>query len=443
MTGEGEGAALTSPRVLDPGQMATADARSFVVETYRTVRNLSRVLSEPLTPEDQTAQSMPCTSPTKWHLAHTTWFFETFLLKPFVSGYAVFDRHFAYLFNSYYEAEGPRHARPRRGLLTRPSLADVLGYRDHVDAACETLIATADEDRWQRLRPLLELGLHHEQQHQELILTDIKHLFSLNPLCPAYAPHRAGDAESAAELGWQSFDEGLYEIGHTGPDFAFDCESPRHTRYLNGFRIASRPVTNGEYLAFIEDGGYRNPMLWLSDGWAMVAREGWQAPLYWTFEDGAWQVYGLTGTHALDLDEPVSHVSYFEADAFASWAGKRLPGEDEWEIAAATVPVAGNFLDGGCLRPRPAKEQAEDGTALLQVYGDVWEWTRSAFVPYPGFRRAEGAVGEYNGKFMSGQMVLRGGSCLTPPGHLRPTYRNFFYPGDRWQVSGIRLAEDV
>lgn len=443
MVGYGDGTALISPRVVNPERLAASDERSFAVATYRAVRRLSTALTDPLTPEDQTAQSMTCASPTKWHLAHTTWFFETFLLKPFAPGYAVFDAHFGYLFNSYYEAEGARHARPRRGLLTRPSLSDVLAYRDHVDAACKALITTSENVIWRQIRPLLELGLHHEQQHQELILTDIKHLFSLNPLRPAYAPHRAGDHRPAPRLAWQTFGEGLQRIGHASPGFAFDCETPRHKRFVSGFRIASRPVTNGEYLAFMENGGYRDPMLWLSDGWITVNREAWQAPLYWIFEDGAWQMHGLTGTHALDPDEPVSHISYFEADAFATWAGKRLPSEDEWEVAAGTVAVAGNLLDRGRLRPRPAMAEPDNGARLHQIYGDVWEWTRSAFSSYPGFSRADGAIGEYNGKFMNGQMVLRGGSCLTPPGHIRPTYRNFFYPGDRWQVSGIRLAEDA
>jgi dimethylhistidine N-methyltransferase len=406
---------------------------------YRAVRRATEGLTRSLTPEDMAAQSMADASPTKWHLAHTTWFFETFLLVPRLAGYRPFDPRFGYLFNSYYEAVGPRQPRPQRGLLTRPSVADVLAYRAHVDAAMERLLATDLGD----LAGLFELGLAHEEQHQELVLMDILHLFGQSPLSPAYAPPRpSAPAASPAPLGYVSFTGGLVEIGRDlGPDgggFGFDNEGPRHRVWLEPFQLADRLVTNGEWLAFMEDGGYERPEFWLSDGWALVRSEGWRSPLYWRDTPEGWRVMGLTGLRPVDPAQPVGHVSYYEADAYATWAGARLPTEAEWEHAAATVPVEGNFASSGRLCAQPAPE----AEGLRQMFGDLWEWTRSAYLPYPGFRPAAGAVGEYNGKFMSGQFVLRGGCCATPAGHVRPSYRNFFYPQQRWMFSGVRLARD-
>jgi ergothioneine biosynthesis protein EgtB len=396
-------------------------------ELFSRVRALTLTLVEPLSDADATVQSMDDASPAKWHLAHTSWFFETFVLRD-VPGYRAFDPAYAYLFNSYYEAEGPRHARPRRGMITRPSLDEVRAYRAHVDAA---LIAA-----WPALgaglRERVELGCHHEQQHQELLLTDLLHLFAQNPLRPAVCP--TAPVRSAApltELGWIEFPGGVVEVGHDGAGFSFDCEEPRHQVLLQPYALADRPVTNAEWAAFIDDGGYRDPRWWLSDGWAWVQREQIEAPLYWQGEGNS---FGLDGLQPTDPTAPVAHISFYEADAYASWAGARLPTEAEWERAAAGLdPNRGQFLDGpGAPRPR------DHG-----MFGSVWEWTGSAFRPYPGFTPAEGAVGEYNGKFMSGQFVLKGGSCATPRGHVRASYRNFFYPHQRWQFVGVRLARDL
>jgi ergothioneine biosynthesis protein EgtB len=382
---------------------------------------------------------MPDASPVKWHLAHTTWFFETLVLMPHLKAYEPYNRHYQYLFNSYYEALGPRHPRPQRGLLTRPALAEVLDYRRHVDAAMERLFEYAGQAERLVFEDVAQLGLHHEQQHQELILTDIKHAFSCNPLLPTYLPAAPRAVRNAPALGWVDCVGGILPIGHAKDGFAFDNEGPRHLVVLTPYRIASRLITCGEYLAFMEDGGYSRPEFWLSDGWAMVQAQGWNAPLYWSNDDGDWRVFTLNGVQPVERDEPVVHVSFYEAAAYAAWAGKRLPTESEWEAAAADVPVAGNLLDPARPHPKPANP---DG-ALLQLYGDAWEWTRSSYDPYPGFKPLTGPVAEYNGKFMCGQLVLRGGSCATPVGHIRPTYRNFFPPSARWQFSGIRLAEDA
>ena len=394
------------------------------------VRAATLRLAEGLSAEDMVVQSMPDASPVKWHLAHTTWFFETLILLPRAPGYQAFHPGYARLFNSYYETLGARHPRPQRGLLTRPSREEVLQYRGHVDAALRR--------NWAALPPdLLRLGLHHEQQHQELILTDLKHLLSCNPLRPAYAeadPDPGSDAAPA--MGWRAFEGGLVAIGHEGPGFAFDNEGPRHQVYLRPFRMADRCVTESEYLAFMEDGGYADPAWWLSEGWDLVRSEGWEAPGYW-FRDGSrWSQFTLHGTRAAGSARPVCHLSFFEADAYAKWAGKRLPLETEWELAASQ---AGEAQHPMTLHPTPI----EAGPGFRQLFGGVWEWTSSPYAPYPGYRAAAGPVGEYNGKFMVNQMVLRGGSCLTPPGHIRATYRNFFPPSARWQVSGIRLAEDA
>lgn len=418
-------------------------ARDALLEGYRTVRQMTEKLVEPLTPEDQNLQSMDDASPAKWHRAHTTWFFETFLLQPHQPAYCVFDEHYNYLFNSYYEAVGERHPRPERGILSRPTADTVTQYRRYVDAAMEELIARIDDAALGQIAPLLALGLAHEQQHQELILTDIKHAFWRNPVSLAYQPAQGFTRDMPPPLDFVSFAGGIVEIGHDGHGFAFDNEGPRHRVLLNPYRIASRPISCGEYLLFMEDGGYSQPELWLSDGWATVQREGWQAPLYWTRDakKGGWQIFTLNGKRAIDPAEPVCHVSFFEAAAFATWAGKRLPTEAEWEHAAQSgrCEFRGGFLDRAHPHPHPAS--APPGR--LQMFGEVWEWTRSGYEPYPGFKPAGGAIGEYNGKFMCSQIVLRGGSCVTPPGHVRASYRNFFPPAARWQFSGIRLAEDV
>ena len=417
-----------------------ADGRDGSIERYRQVRQVTESLGREVSPEDQVVQSMPDASPMKWHFAHTTWFFETFLLAPNEPSYELFDPRYGYLFNSYYEAVGARHPRPQRGMLTRPTIDQVLAYRAHVDTAVLGYLRSMDEGTWARLGPLLNLGLHHEEQHQELILTDILHLFSCNPVRPAFKRGVPTERRTASPFSWHDVSGGIYEIGHDGAGFAFDHERPRHEVLIRPYRIASRPVTNAEWLAFMDDDGYRRAEFWLSDGWANVRSEEWQAPLYWERRDGEWWSMTLRGMQPVEMAAPVCHVSHYEADAYASWAGKRLPTEQEWEIAAADCPVRGNWMGSGRLRPAPADE-AE--APLQQLFGDVWELTGSAFTSYPGYRPAAGAVGEYNGKFMSGQVVLRGGSCVTPDHHTRASYRNFFYPHQRWQFSGLRLAEDA
>lgn len=410
------------------------------IDAYRRVREATLRLADGLGDADLTPQSADFASPGKWHLAHTTWFFEQFVLAAHGTGYRRYDERFGFLFNSYYNAVGARHERPRRGLLTRPTLAEVLAWREHVDhAMADFLGARVAAD----VGALVELGLHHEQQHQELILTDLLHLFAQNPLRPAVRP-AVEDAARTAPAGpaWIAFDGGLVEIGHAGDGFAFDLELPRHAVMLRPFRLAARPVTNRDWIAFIEAGGYADPAPWLSDGWDAVQAQRWHAPLYWErAADGrAWTQMTLAGVQPLALDAPVSHVSFFEADAYARWAGKRLPTEFEWERAARGLAVEGNFAEQGPWRPTCAPATAD---GLQQMFGDVWEWTASPYVAYPGFRAAPGAVGEYNGKFMNGQYVLRGGSCVSPRSHLRASYRNFFQPGQRWQFSGLRLAEDA
>jgi len=415
-----------------------------LVDRLRDSRRLSTALAAPLSDEDQTVQAMDDASPTKWHLAHTTWFYEAFILKEHLPGYQPFSADFDYCFNSYYESKGHRHPRPKRGLLTRPSAQGVRDYRAHVDAALDDLFAQGiAETPADKVGALVELGINHEQQHQELLLTDILSLFASNPLRPAYrAPQPKVEAVSeAARLNWISFAGGIRTIGHDGHGFAYDNESPRHEVLLRPYRLADRCVTNGEWISFIEAGGYTDPLLWFADGWATVKAQGWQAPGYWEQRDGTWHQMTLEGLLPVDLRAPVSHVSYYEANAFAQWAGKRLPTEFEWEAASEGYTPAGNDLSTNALRPRAAKP-AGNGR-LSQLFGDVWEWTSSAYQPYPGYRAAPGAIGEYNGKFMVSQQVLRGGSCATPGGHIRATYRNFFYPHHRWQFMGLRLAEDA
>ena len=415
-------------------------ASSPLASRYTEVRDLTVALAAPLSDADASAQPMPDASPAKWHLAHVTWFFETFVLRDHLPAYVAHDPRFAFLFNSYYEAEGERIPRARRGLLTRPRLDEVLAYRAHVDAAVIAALDTLPD----AARTLVELGLHHEQQHQELLITDVLNLFAENPLSPAvWDPSPTALSEAPAPLGWVAGRTGIVEIGHAGDGFAFDCEGPRHATLLHPHALADRLVTNGEWADFVADGGYAAPASWLSDGWSWVREHRIEAPLYWRRDDdGRWlERFGLDGRRAMDLAAPVRHISYYEADAYARWAGARLPTEPEWESAAHAVdPLSGNQLDAaGPVRPLPARP----GTGLRQMFGDVWQWTQSAYLPYPGFRPAEGAVGEYNGKFMSGQFVLKGASCATPRGHSRPSYRNFFYPHQRWQFTGLRLAKDL
>jgi ergothioneine biosynthesis protein EgtB len=384
-------------------------------DAFARVRGETERRAAPLSPEDQVIQSMPDASPTKWHRAHTTWFFETFLLVPNVPNYKIYDERFAFLFNSYYVAAGPRHARPKRGLITRPGAAEVTDYRAHVDAAIDKLIGDADAAAWPEIQRILEIGLNHEEQHQELLVTDILHAFAQNPTLPAYddawQPPRA-----TPQVGYVDLPEGIHTIGHNGEGYGFDNEGPSHRVLVGPVRIARALVTNGEWLEFINAGGYANPALWLSDGWAAVQNEGWVAPGHWQDCDGAWRQLTLGGLKAIDPAAAVTHVSYYEADAFARFAGKHLPTEQEWEVAAR-------------------------GGHLADAYGIVWQWTRSAYAPYPGFTACDGALGEYNGKFMINQMVLRGSSLATPQGHSRVTYRNFFYPSARWQFTGLRLAD--
>ena len=401
---------------------------------YHAVRSRTCALAARLSAEDACVQSMPDASPAKWHLAHTTWFFERFILTPRSPGYRVFNEGFDYLFNSYYYTAGQMHARPRRGLVTRPSLSEVLDYRRHVDAGIQSLLEQEHGD--EELAFLVTLGANHEQQHQELLLTDIKHLFAQNPLMPAYAELSPAAPATPEPLRWVAGQSGRIAVGHEGDGFAFDNEGPRHDVLVREHALASRLVTNAEFREFIDDGGYAESSLWLSDGWSTVLAEGWNRPLYW--QEDLEQAFTLGGLMPIEPDAPVIHLSLFEADAFARWAGCRLPTEFEWEAAARDRPRDGNWADSEAFRP----QAASSGDGLQQLYGDAWEWTGSPYTPYPGFQPLAGSLGEYNGKFMCSQMVLRGGSCATPAGHVRPTYRNFFYPAQRWQFSGLRLAKD-
>ena len=421
-------------------QTAGSDPANNFSARFREVRGFTEQLCEPLTVEDYVVQSMPDVSPTKWHLAHTTWFFETFVVAPAIPDYQPFHPSYGYLFNSYYNSVGERHDRPRRGLLTRPTVEEIYRYREHVDQAVLDLLAGGVAPEPDPKLEVVELGLHHEQQHQELMLTDLKHVFSCNPLRPIYRPALAETPIEPAPMSWATYEEGIHWVGHNGLGFAFDNETPRHRVFGEAFRLATRLVNNQEYLAFIEDGGYSRPDLWLSEGWNTVRTNGWMAPLYWEQRDGRWWVFTLNGMQPVAPDEPVCHVSFFEADAFARWSGARLPTEAEWEVAAQGLPLDGNFAESGRFHPSAA---VNDGGGLSQMLGDVWEWTGSGYLPYPGFRPLDGALGEYNGKFMCNQFVLRGGSCATSRTHIRPTYRNFFPPDARWQFTGIRLAKDL
>ena len=401
------------------------------------IRQASNDLCAPLEIEDYGVQTMPDVSPPKWHLAHTSWFFETFLLKPYLSGYREFHPDYVRLFNSYYEQVGEYHPRPQRGLLSRPTVKQIYAYRAYVDEAMQQLLTKCSHPDWVHIVSRSIIGLNHEQQHQELMLTDIKHIFATNPLRPVYRdlPHAGGQA---ADLQWLEQAGGLIKIGATGNKFAYDNERPQHQVFLHPFQLASRPVTNAEYLEFINDGGYTRAELWLADGWKAIKENCFNTPLYWEQRENEWWHMTLSGMQPLDPNAPVCHVNYFEADAYANWAGKRLPTEAEWESIAAKLPVEGNLRDQDYLQPQPGQ-----AAGMQQLFGDVWEWTQSAYNPYPGFRSPQGALGEYNGKFMCSQYVLRGGSCVTPADHIRASYRNFFYPGVQWQFSGIRLAEDL
>jgi ergothioneine biosynthesis protein EgtB len=421
--------------------------RESLAARYRAVRRVTQALCAPLETEDYVVQSMPDASPAKWHLAHTTWFFETLVLAPEGAGDRARPAQYAYLFNSYYHALGERIARSDRGLLSRPTVAEVARYRAAVDDRMLALLEHAPDDVLHRIGPTIVLGLHHEQQHQELILTDLKHLFSRNPLRPVYREREPVRPAEPGSLGWVAFPAGLRSIGHEGETagFAFDNEQPRHPVYVQAFRLADRLVTCREYFAFIDDGGYTRPELWLSDGWYACTANRWTAPLYWEPSPTGWRMLTLAGMRDVVPAEPVCHVSYYEADAYARWAGARLPTEAEWELAAAAVPCAGNFLETGLYHPAPPSTALPEPASHYprQLFGDVWEWTQSPYTPYPGYRPLPGALGEYNGKFMCNQLVLRGGSCATPASHIRATYRNFFPPEARWQFSGVRLAQDA
>jgi ergothioneine biosynthesis protein EgtB len=465
---------------LGPASTLASGRSVSLAQRFTDVRTVTVSLCAPLATEDHVVQSMPDASPAKWHLAHTTWFFEQFVLRPHLSGFRPFDEQFGFLFNSYYEAVGPRHRRPERGMITRPTVEEIRAYRAYVDEHVDRLLGTRGAD--DELEELIELGLQHEQQHQELILMDLKHLLSCNPLKPVYRPHagplprtgdgaerpyasplsRAGEGTERIDSGalrFHPFPEGIYEIGYAGEDFSFDNETPRHRVYLQPFELAHRLATNAEYAGFIDAGGYQRPELWMSDGWAKVQAEGWTAPMYWS--ESFDSEFTLAGERALELEAPVSHVSWYEADAYARWANARLPTEAEWEVVASRQPIEGNFLESERFHPMPSPQPSPahgrgSGTPaphpspasgrggkreIAQLFGDLWEWTASPYSPYPGYQPLKGALGEYNGKFMVNQFVLRGGSCATPVSHIRASYRNFFYPHMRWQFGGIRLAK--
>ena len=416
---------------------ATSCAESLYAR-YRDVRDFSKLLTRDLEAEDCVVQSMPDVSPTKWHLAHTTWFFETFVLKKFVAGYTPAIPEYAFLFNSYYNAAGTMHRRDLRGLISRPTVAESFRYRENVDRHIEGLIGSASDDLLQDLEPIITLGIHHEQQHQELLVTDIKHVFAQNPLHPVFRKRTEKNAQSTPQMSFIYFDEAIADVGYHGNGFSYDNEGPQHRVLVPNFSLGSRLVTCGEYQRFIDAGGYQRPEFWLSLGWMTLNEQRWEAPLYWEKRDGTWWHFTLSGFRPIDENEPVTHVSYFEADAFANFAGARLPTEFEWERVAQDETIEGNFVESERFHPAPATK----AKGLTQMFGDVWEWTRSAYSPYPGYRAVPGALGEYNGKFMCNQYVLRGGSCATSQSHIRATYRNFFQPEKRWQFTGIRLARD-
>lgn len=416
--------------------------KDTLYEQFVAVREFSELISSPLCTEDYVVQSMPDVSPTKWHLAHTSWFFESFVLQKYDQDYKSLHPQYNYLFNSYYTLVGERHCRPKRGLISRPTVDEVYKYRDYVNTKIEYFFNNSSEKEFRLHAPVIEIGIHHERQHQELMLTDIKHVFSENPLKPVYIESAPNDSNTKlSKLTWVSFAEGLYEIGHPGGSFSYDNETPKHKEFLNSFSLSSRLVTNKEYIEFIEDGGYSRPELWLSQGIYTVEDSGWQAPLYWEKTAGNWHQFTLSGLKEVEPNEPVCHVSFYEADAYTRWRGVRLPTEAEWEVAGKDIKIEGNFVENGAYNPVSLNGSSKNG-ALHQMFGDVWEWTSSPYVCYPGYKTLPGALGEYNGKFMSNQMVLRGGSCATSISHIRNTYRNFFPPDSRWQFMGIRPAKD-
>jgi ergothioneine biosynthesis protein EgtB len=433
-----EEASLKSSSVIKSRSLI--DNRSKLVTYYKNVRAFTEKLCEPLETEDYVIQTMPDVSPTKWHIGHTSWFFEAFILDKANPSYKSIHPLYTYLFNSYYTQVGERWLRPNRGLLSRPTVKDIFEYRKFVDENVLKLIEKADEKIFNKFAPIIEIGLNHEQQHQELLLTDIKHVLSINPLNPVYSAREVIVQNDFPEMKWINFDGGIFKIGNKDNEFCYDNETPRHKEFLNPFMLASRLVTNGDFIEFIEDSGYENAPLWLSDGWAIIENEKWRAPFYWEKKDGEWSNFTLNGFRKVNPAEPVTHISYYEADAFAAWRNLRLPTEAEWEVASGKHNYEGNFVDEEIYHPT-ALQNEKDG--LNQLYGDVWEWTRSPYSPYPGYKPLSGALGEYNGKFMSSQMVLRGGSCATSQTHIRNTYRNFFPPHSRWQFMGLRLAKDV
>lgn len=419
----------------------TITNKKSLIHRFENVRRFTEKLCEPLETDDFVIQSMPDVSPTKWHLGHTSWFFEAFVLQKALKSYKSPHSLYTYLFNSYYVQIGERWFREQRGLLSRPTVKDIFVYRKFVEDNVKEFLESCDEKQFNDYAPIIEIGLNHEQQHQELLLTDLKHVLSINPLNPVYSKREAEGDKKIKPITWIEYEGGLFEIGNSGNEFCYDNESPRHKEYVQPFLIADRLVTNGEYIEFIESDGYQNTPLWLSNGWTTVEEKEWKAPFYWEKKDGEWWNFTLNGFKKVNPDEPVCHVSYFEADAYATWKDARLPTEAEWELAVNEIPCEGNFVENENYHPIPVHKTDDNG--LQQVFGDVWEWTGSSYLPYPGFKPLPGALGEYNGKFMSGQMVLRGGSCATSKSHIRKTYRNFFYPPDRWQFMGFRLVKDV
>ena len=430
-----------------PRSQETSSPARDLLARFHEVRNFTARLAENLAPEDCVVQSIPDVSPTKWHLAHTTWFFETFILKKWVSGYRDAVPEYAYLFNSYYNAAGAMHRRDLRGLISRPTVDETKKYRTSVDSDIDKLVSNADEKLFREIEPILTLGIHHEQQHQELLITDIKHVFAQNPLFPVFQKAKIESQPDGRKIDigatrFVEFDEATIEIGHEGNGFSYDNEGPRHRALVLPFSLANRLVTNREYLEFMADNGYARSEFWLSLGWTTINEQNWRAPLYWIERDGGWWNFTLSGLRKVDPNEPVAHLSYFEADAYANWAGARLATEFEWEHAAAKIDIDGNFVESERFHLSTLTHSPKNGE-LVQMFGDVWEWTRSSYSPYPGYRAGPGALGEYNGKFMCNQYVLRGGSCATSRTHIRKTYRNFFQPEKRWQFMGIRLARDI
>ena len=426
--------------IIEPSTLTAS--REDLVKRFKSVRNFSHTLCKPLVTEDYVIQSMPDVSPTKWHLAHTSWFFEAFILSKVLKNYKSLHPQYNFLFNSYYVQVGERHTRAYRGLLSRPTVEQVYEYREYVNKNMIDFLENCDEKTFDEFSFVVEVGLNHEQQHQELLLTDIKHVFSVNPLYPVYVEKNNSILNiDIPPMEWISFNEGIYEIGFDEKSFCYDNETPKHKEFLNSFKLGTRLITNKEYIEFINDDGYKNAPLWLSDGWATVEKENWQAPFYWEKKDGEWWNFTLTGFRKVEPNEPVCHVSFYEAEAFAHWSGARLPTEAEWEAASSNLKIEGNFVENENFHPA-ALGNNDGKKSLRQMFGDVWEWTRSSYSPYPGYKPLPGALGEYNGKFMSSQMVLRGGSCATSESHIRKTYRNFFPPNARWQFMGVRLAKD-